>query len=1232
MTRGRNKTPEIIICIMITVMIATGTFLIRGEKAFAATTNYNVWIGGTRITSANCKSNNTWQYDEATRTLTLNGYSYSGTGHKGELDEELYNAPVFTSGKLNIVLKGTNTVTSKYEAGSDYTSVGIIAMKDIVISGNGTLKATGGANPEYESFGICSYNGGIEIKSGIVTATGGQGESSYGVNCENNTLTIKGGTLTAAAGKAYSSYGINCTEMCVEAGTVKATGNIIVGGDEDSKSIGIYAMIGLSISGGTVTANGGTASTGASCGINAELNMKGGSLTATGGSAKIMSAGFVSTRESNNYIISGTASLTGGACTAGSYGAATDDEDEMSEDPDIYMGECILAISGTAEVTAKGNTAASNTLFNYTYDPNAEETDYYKLCGEYYVYDDHYAPVVTASTAFSGASPKVYTAPSPFDDLYTKNKYVNIRPAVMPSSISLSQTLIRTGSIGYETRIDVTYYPENTEIKGVVWMSEETDIAYVDQEGKVSVRSNGETTLTAAVGTAKATCKVVCDPDEFISYIFFEYDSETPWIHDINDELVPDVRIYPSRFSDTKLLWTSSDESIATVDQNGVVKGRKNGQVTITAKDPEGEAKATCDVRVHLTRDVSKMEVDGIKDSYKYTGSPLRITDYDVEGLVENRDYTVKCDNPMFPGDSTITITGKGKYYGTKVITCRIEFDRSAVLVEGSCGDGLNWYITKGYKLLIMGSGSMYDYTAVGTADEAPWNDYTNGIDGIWIQNGCTRIGTNAFSDLSNLNLHYLVLPDTLTEIGDRAFSGVKGTIYGSVPFSLPDSLKTIGDHAFSRSTMLDIIFIPESVTKIGNGAFEGCEGLSGVKVGEGVREIAPYTFAYCKDLEIVVLPDGLQTIGENAFRFCPVLEDIDIPAGVTSIASSAFAKCSGLEEVLFYGSKAPAVSDDAFEGCSSELILMKPSGSTGWDQDSLSGFKIYDAHEHDARDVDLTPATFGHQGREVVRCSVCGKKRSSETYARIKSAVLDTLEYVYSGKECRPGVLISDVKGNKLEEEKDYRVEYIDAVNAGAATARVIFVGKYEGEKDLGFVITPADVSELALKLSRKSFICNGKVKRPKVTVEGCTTADYDIVWSSKSSKKIGRYYVTVSGKGNYSGTVKAEYTIVPPRTKLRKAAAGKKSAKVTWKKLSRKLAGQRITGYEIQYSTSKKFKRSSKVTKTVRVKGWKKTSKKIKKLKKGKKYYFRVRTYRTVNKKKYYSAWSKARKARIR
>ena len=102
---------------------------------------------------------------------------------------------------------------------------------------------------------------------------------------------------------------------------------------------------------------------------------------------------------------------------------------------------------------------------------------------------------------------------------------------------------------------------------------------------------------------------------------------------------------------------------------------------------------------------------------------------------------------------------------------------------------------------------------------------------------------------------------------------------------------------------------------------------------------------------------------------------------------------------------------------------------------------------------------------------------------------------------------------------------------------------------------------------------------------------------------------------QGSYSGTVTKTFDIVPKGTKISKVTAKKKGFLVKWKKQA-----VQTSGYEIQYSVNGKFK-SAKTAGNIKAN---KTSKTVSKLKAKKKYYVRIRTYKTVNGKNYYSDWS--------
>lgn len=104
---------------------------------------------------------------------------------------------------------------------------------------------------------------------------------------------------------------------------------------------------------------------------------------------------------------------------------------------------------------------------------------------------------------------------------------------------------------------------------------------------------------------------------------------------------------------------------------------------------------------------------------------------------------------------------------------------------------------------------------------------------------------------------------------------------------------------------------------------------------------------------------------------------------------------------------------------------------------------------------------------------------------------------------------------------------------------------------------------------------------------------------------------------------TTKNTETVKPKKTSIKKLSKGKKKFTVTWAKVSG------VKGYQIQYSSDKKFKKNNK---SVTVTKQKTTKATVKKLKSKKMYYVRVRTYKTVNGKKIYSSWSKVKSVKTK
>ena len=248
--------------------------------------------------------------------------------------------------------------------------------------------------------------------------------------------------------------------------------------------------------------------------------------------------------------------------------------------------------------------------------------------------------------------------------------------------------------------------------------------------------------------------------------------------------------------------------------------------------------------------------------------------------------------------------------------------------------------------------------------------------------------------------------------------------------------------------------------------------------------------------------------------------------------------------------------------------------------------------------------------------CTTCGMQALPEEV----TVSLSKTSYTYDGKAKKPSVSVTDRKGDELREGIDYTVIYDEGcLNVGTYSVTVKMKGYYTGTVTKTFEINPISIDDCTISLSKTSYTYNGKAQKPSVIVlnhKGTKlgTVHYTVSYAS-GRKNVGTYKVTVKMRGNYTGSVTKTFKVNPAKTSVKSLTAGKKSLKVAITKKT-----TQISGYQIQYSTSKSFKSYKGKTLT----SYKKTSLTLTGLSAKKTYYVRVRTYKTVNGKKYYSGWS--------
>ncbi len=316
-----------------------------------------------------------------------------------------------------------------------------------------------------------------------------------------------------------------------------------------------------------------------------------------------------------------------------------------------------------------------------------------------------------------------------------------------------------------------------------------------------------------------------------------------------------------------------------------------------------------------------------------------------------------------------------------------------------------------------------------------------------------TSIGDFAFSSCSNLTS--ITIPASVTSIGNSIFSSCKGltdisiasgntsyqmidqaiyskdgktlvTCPAASEITIPDTVTKIADYAFYYNANLQSITIPESVTEMGEGAFGNCSSLSGITI-EG---------------------NGLITIGTHCFRSDSSLSVVRIPASVKTLGAYAFGYCSKLKHIYFMGD-APTFGetidgtfyDRVFYSCTADAYY--PEGNATWTEDVRTN----------------------HDGT-ITWSAWTGTEAGSIAEAEIS---LEQNHYTYTGSGITPTVTIT-LDGKALTLNKDYIVNYINNINAGTATVTVIGIGSYTGDVSTNFTIAKAKRSVTAY--ARKNSI----------------------------------------------------------------------------------------------------------------------------------------------------------------
>ena len=550
------------------------------------------------------------------------------------------------------------------------------------------------------------------------------------------------------------------------------------------------------------------------------------------------------------------------------------------------------------------------------------------------------------------------------------------------------------------------------------------------------------------------------------------------------------------------------------------------------------------------------------------------------------------------------------------------------------------------------------------------------------LPSGVEKIGSNAFKNCKAMKK--AVVPDTVSSIGSSAFYGCEAL----TDITLGSKLKKIESQTFYGCTVLPSIVLPYNVTTIGDSAFVNCTKLTQITVPRNTTSIASNAFSYPKKMTMYGPSDCYAQTYANGKGIKYVTQDIHATSVSLDITektaeryddfqlTATIAPLNFTDAVVWTSSneEVATVSDTGYvEICGVGTAVITVTAGNVKAACKITVPQLIDWIEFDEDEIELK-AGETYQLKPYISPSDATNKKLKYTSSDTKVA-----EVSASGRVTAKSEGEAKIRAAATDGSDEYAVCYVTVTGKAKVTGITLDRTSAEvkrGEKlTLNVTVSPSYASnkKVVWKSANTKIAtvdANGSVTakapgRTKITVTSsenssyqasCTvTVPYKITYKLNKGKNNASNPSTYYGKkvtlknpsrkgyafaGWYtdakfkkkitsiSSSAKSDYILYAKWTKVKVAKASLTSAKNSKSKQIllkyKKVSGAK--GYEISYSTDKKFKKA--VTKTNTAK----TSYTISKLKKGKIYYVRIRAYKMDSTgKKVYGKYSSMKKVKV-
>ncbi len=595
-------------------------------------------------------------------------------------------------------------------------------------------------------------------------------------------------------------------------------------------------------------------------------------------------------------------------------------------------------------------------------------------------------------------------------------------------------------------------------------------------------------------------------------------------------ERLVEGRDYTVTYSNNTNIGTAT----VTVKGTGSYSGTKTATFKITAKPAGG---------------LTVPEITG----QVYTGSELKPTFQVYNGtklLTSGTDYTYTYSDNINAGYGMITLTGKGSYTGTKKVKFEIDPKNINLLTFPAIPDQYyNFGKTIWPDMTITDGSYTLEY----------FTDYTTqGVPG----GNLSKIGKASFylfgqgNYNGNVVLSFNIIPIPVSEfivytIGDQKYTG--SAITPAITVKHNGTVLTEGTH-YSVAYSNNVNPGTATVTITGLDYYSGTKTVN-FAIKKAVEDlslstIADQVFTGLAIRPAVTVKDGSTTLVEDTHYYTVYSDNKN--AGTASITIVGMQGYIGKKTITFNilaqnasNLTVNSISDTTYTGSAITPFVKLKNGNVVLTEGT--DYTITYSNNINAGTATVTLRCQGnYTGTRTVTFNII---QASLKYATVASIA----DQPYTGSAIKPAVTVDSNYGI-LVADRDYTVSYSNNINIGTATVTITGIGNF---KDSPFRTTTFNIVASPISSATVSSIADqtytGSAIKPSVTVKIGSRmltngTDYTVAYSNNIN--VGTATITITGKGNYTGTKTVTFNIVaPPVLKPEiSVVAGEGSATITW------------------------------------------------------------------------------------